>query len=513
MTSVLSSRARFLGQPENSVLGSREQFLAKRVEPSSSLSRRGYDAAAISRLYSDWVNSADGPNTETRLSLAILRARSRNLANNNDHVKRFLSLLTQNVIGDMGIRMLPDARNERGEPDNDANTKIANAWYDWCRKGICTADGRLSFRDAQILALKTVARDGENLVKHIRGEHEAGNLFAYAIQLLEPDHLDDKYEQAGYEKRVIMGVEVNRYTRPLAYYILTEHPNERRYGVYGYGRRQRIAADRILHTYIVERANQVRGIPWLHTAMRRLKMLGGYEEAELVAARLGASKMGFFKSADGSPPPIDSASDDGKGEFVHDAEPGIFSILPDGYDFEPFDPQHPNSSFDAFVKATLRGIASGLNLSYNSLANDLEGVNYSSLRQGALDDRDGWRCVQAWFIENYLQPIYEKWLVHALATQLQLPPRKMENYLYPRWKPRGWQWVDPQKEVNANVVAIQNGIKSRTDIHAERGTDIEDTFIELQLEQKLAEKHGISISGKPANMTPGDDDEEKNRNT
>ena len=34
-------------------------------------------------------------------------------------------------------------------------------------------------------------------------------------------------------------------------------------------------------------------------ALTRLKMLDGYEEAELVAARTAASKMGFFTSPDG----------------------------------------------------------------------------------------------------------------------------------------------------------------------------------------------------------------------
>ena len=46
------------------------------------------------------------------------------------------------------------------------------------------------------------------------------------------------------------------------------------------------------------------------------------------------------------------------------------------------------SAFDSFVKANLRGVASGMGISYNNLADDLESVNYSSLRQAALDERD-----------------------------------------------------------------------------------------------------------------------------
>ena len=59
-------------------------------------------------------------------------------------------------------------------------------------------------------------------------------------------------------------------------------------------------------------------------------------------------------------------------------EAGSFVSLPNGVDFKAFDPDHPTSQFESFVKSILRQIASGLNVPYNELANDLEGVSYSS---------------------------------------------------------------------------------------------------------------------------------------
>jgi capsid protein len=109
-------------------------------------------------------------------------------------------------------------------------------------------------------------------------------------------------------------------------------------------------------------------------------MLHGYREAELVAARVAASKMGFITSPDGDGYTEDDLED--THAPVMSAELGSFEQLPTGMDIKLFDPTHPTSAFSDFHKAVLRGIASGLGVSYASLASDLENVNYSSIRQG-----------------------------------------------------------------------------------------------------------------------------------
>jgi capsid protein len=55
----------------------------------------------------------------------------------------------------------------------------------------------------------------------------------------------------------------------------------------------------MIHAFLPERAMQTRGAPWMSPVIADLKMLNGYREAELVAARVGASKMGFFTSPTG----------------------------------------------------------------------------------------------------------------------------------------------------------------------------------------------------------------------
>jgi hypothetical protein len=56
-------------------------------------------------------------------------------------------------------------------------------------------------------------------------------------------------------------------------------------------------------------------------------------------------------------------------------------------------------------------------------------------------------------------------------------------------------WIDPLKDVQANVKAIQWGLKSRTQVVSETGGDIEDIFTQLQAENALAEEFDVEVSG------------------
>src|SRR5579884_2199984 len=98
-----------------------------------------------------------------------------------------------------------------------------------------------------------------------------------------------------------------------------------------------------------------------------------------------------------------------------------------GQKLQSIDWQHPNAAFSEFVKAMLRGMAVGLNVSYASLAGDLREVNYSSIRQGALDERDAWRTLQTFAIRHIYQPIFTDWFAMARLTgRLPLPAAPAE---------------------------------------------------------------------------------------
>ena len=453
-------------------------------------SARSYNAAKIGRLTSDWTTSTTSANKEVRNDIKVLRARSRQLERDNDYVRRFFGLLSNNVLGANGIGFQAKSRDLNGNLDDVANRKIEQAWADWSRPENCTVAGTQSLLDVQRLTLRSVARDGAVLLRLVRN---FDNPYRFAIQVLEIDHLDVDHNQKLQNGNLIrMGVERDKWERPQAYWILNGHEGDE-FGMDRPTRRERIPADEIMLITQTERPHQVLGVPWLASSMMRLSMLHGYMEAEVTAARIGAAKMGFFvKSETGEG--YQGEEDEATGHTIMTASPGEFEELPVGVDVKTFNPDHPNAQFGEFVKNCLRSISAGLGVSYNSLANDLEGVNYSSIRAGLLEEREAWKATQGWFIEHVLDPLFREWLTYALLSDaLQLPATKQTKFETVEWRPRRWAWVDPLKDTQANILAIENGLKSRRSIVSEAGGDFEKTIEEIAQDNQLAESKGVAL--------------------
>jgi type II secretory ATPase GspE/PulE/Tfp pilus assembly ATPase PilB-like protein len=127
-----------------------------------------------------------------------------------------------------------------------------------------------------------------------------------------------------------------------------------------------------------------------------------------------------------------------------------------------------------------RTIAAGLGVPHFDLAGDYGEVNYSSARVGQGEARDMWRSDQDFVAEKFCRRVYHEWALMAWKIgKLQLDERQFEEIQNPIFRPRGWRFVDPQKEVGANVVALDQ-------IRALARE-------ELRIEQVLARESDITI--------------------
>lgn len=457
--------------------------------------RRGvaspFDGADVNRLLSDWVTLKMHPDDESRFNLDRLKVRARDLERNSPLAKNFLRLVSVNVIGPHGFAFSARVRDNSGQLNTWINERLEQAWERW---GECpTLDRKLDLAAFSRLALRTVARDGEILIRKWRGPH---NDFGFAIEAIDPDQLDQLYNRAAVPDQGVneirMGVEVDQFSRPLAYW-LWDKP-ERTFTNLQPRNRIRVPADEIIHLYDPDRVNQTRGITWFAPVMVSLRMLEAYREAELVAARIHAASVGFFtrKSAEGAPP-----EEDDTGRFsLEMPEAGTFNVLPEGYGLEQFHADHPNSQFGTFVKDQIRAIATGLGVSYNGLTSDLESVNYSSMRSGLLIEREMWRTLQQWWIARFLMPLYRDWLnASLLSGGLKLDTRVPDKFYSVRFTPRGWPWVDPLKDTEAAVMGIQAGLMSREMALAEQGISFDEVLEDLKGEDDAAKQAGLDIAG------------------
>jgi lambda family phage portal protein len=290
-----------------------------------------------------------------------------------------------------------------------------------------------------------------------------------------------------------MGVEVNAWDRPVAYHLFQRNPYDYPYGTV-IENRLRVVAEDILHLFIQERPTQTRGYPWATSVMMRMSWLKGYEEAELVSSRESASKGGFIKSQKTTEPPVYDGKDS-RGNLIERVEPGTAYInLPPGTEFQPYDPQHPTGNFAAFSKEILRGISSGMNLNYHIVANDLETTNYNSIRAGVNVDKDYYRELQGWIVDHLCEDVFPDWLkMGLLSGAINLPAQKLDKLNYPKWIPRGFTYIDPQREVVSDLTSLQSGFTTRSRIVAEQGLDYEELLLELKHEKELETENGIEF--------------------
>ena len=193
--------------------------------------RRSYAASQINRLTEGWSTASLSANADIHAALDTLRARSRQLFRDDPYARKFGALVSTNVVGATGFALQARVYDPNGKPDAGANSAIEAAWLRWAtRKGgisLCDATGRQSLRDMLRTAILTVARDGECLLRWVRGT-AAGNAYGLALQLLDVDRIDTQLNQppqAGYGQ-IRMGVEVNPYGRPLALWLRNRHPGD-----------------------------------------------------------------------------------------------------------------------------------------------------------------------------------------------------------------------------------------------------------------------------------------------
>ena len=185
-----------------------------------------FNGATGGRFTLDWIASILSADQEIKGNMRLLRARARELSRNNPVAKSYLKLLVANVLGEKGIGYQAQVRNNDKTLNSAFNDKIETAWREWGKKGNCTVDGKLSFRAVENLVLRNMAVDGEVFVRKVKGF--AGNKFRFAVQLIDADQLDHLFSRAASksENEIRMGIEVDEWSRPVAYHINGKHPSD-----------------------------------------------------------------------------------------------------------------------------------------------------------------------------------------------------------------------------------------------------------------------------------------------
>jgi lambda family phage portal protein len=420
----------------------------------------------------------------------------------------------------------------KGQPDVYANNLIEQWWKKQNRKENFTVTKSTSGIETSRMFIRSTGRDGACLVRKVKG---FDNDFGFAVQLIDIDWLDLNYNvMLPNGNRVTMGVEFNSWNQPVAYHIVIRDPAQWLWGnawmggssSNSYNKRERVPAEEIIHAFVRERIDQSREIPWIVSAIGRLKMLGKYEEAELVASMAAACKIAvrYSEMMPEGGVQQDMLPDPTSRESIERMEPGMIENLAWGEKMDMLNPTHPNGNYGDFRKGVLRGVAAGLpGATYYGISQDLEAVNFSSMRGGEISARDAWMMIQNWAIANFHVTIFEPALESALMSgKIPLPVSKFDKFNQPYFIGRRWKGIDPIKEADAAKANLLLAITTRTKLAAEVGYDFEELIDQLAVEEDLLEALGLGALlldnmnpiAKGANSTsdgsnPGDDANEE----
>lgn len=478
-----------------------EEWHQKRAVKSDG--KRMFAAAMTSRLTADWPVSISSANAEILVSAIATRSRLRQLERDDDYMRRMLRLFQNNVIGHQGIQLqmkikdpAPASVSATGNKkplfnfDTEANQTVQAAWKNYLRPENCTVMRNMSGVKLQRLTVRCWKRDGAIMVRKHRG---FDNPFRFAVQPLEIDYLN--FFNCGKapitNNQIQFGIEFDRFDCPVAYWILSRHPGDvlgnEMQSVY----QTRVPAEDIYMIFDIDRANQLLGMPDFCSIATRLNALHKYEEAEAVAARVAACKGGFISK---TIPTEYTGQTDSRGNAIEEMSPGMVEMGEVGETWNDIDPKHPMDAYGTFVKGMLRGGSAGANLSYNTVANDLEGVNYSSFKAGRLEDTAQYQNDQTEIIDMLMQPWFDDWLPFAiLSGQIKMPITKAKKIQAGvNWQPRVWDSVEPDKRATSDILEIQAGLASRREKVAERGKSIDEIDEEREEDKASEEAHGLT---------------------
>jgi len=455
-----------------------------------------YDAGNADRLNAGWVPVNGTAEQTDRGQRDIIRARARDLERNSDIAEAIIGLIERNVVG-TGIRVQAKVLKPDGTEGDELNQQIEDLWIEWCRARNCDITGQQSFAEMQAMAIRRLIVDGGIIfVKTYTGDGP----IPFCLQAREVDDLDTSVNTLpGLNRnRVIGGIEMDRYNKPVAYWLKEYTPDG-----FWTGKSKRIEAQRVIFLWRKIRPSQIREMSPLAKTLPRVRDVNEFVEAVSVKERILACLSVFITK---QTPPIGTLgrgvvggkTDTQSGYQQQTISPGMIHYLEPGESVTPVNPAGQATSAKDFISTQQRLAGSGQGLSYEAVSRDMSQVNYSSARQGLLEDQRTYMMWQQFLIEHFCREVYTEFVISAvLAGQLNIPDfwQDKRRYLKHVWITPGWSWIDPLKEVAANTKALETGQDTLSRICAERGEDWRDVLKQRAAEIKFAQELGISLTG------------------
>jgi lambda family phage portal protein len=206
---------------------------------------------------------------------------------------------------------------------------------------------------------------------------------------------------------------------------------------------------------------------------------------------------GFITKTAPEEPMMGETPADPDGTAIASLEPGTMQVLLPGEDVRFSSPADVGGGYEAFQYRTLLAVSASLGLPYHLVTGDVRQANYSSLRAELVEFRRRMQQLQYGVIAHQLcRPIWARWMETAvLAGALDIEDPVLARAV--QWIPPRWDWVDPLKDIQAQVLAMEAGITSRRKVVEATGYDVEEVDRENATDMKRAAALGLGYRTSP----------------
>ena len=449
----------------------------------------GYDAADNGRSNMNWRAVNEAADLTDRSARDVVRARARDLERNSDIFNSVVSSYKRNIIG-TGFTLQVRTGND------ELDSQIEKLWKRWTKKQNCDVTQQQSFNDLLRMAVVRKKVDGGIIFKKC---YTKGGVLPFKLQALEVDELAGSVASPHTKgNRVVGGVELDQYNRPVGYWI-------EQYNIDGWEMNEPVyyPAKDIIFYYSKKRPSQLREISDMTQSLTRIRDANEFITAVSMKERVAACFALLIKRAvplGGLVGRANSAQDSQSRKTYNNRmlTPGMVSELNAGDDAQVVDPKDSSSDATTFLKLIQRLIGAGQGLSYEATARDMSETNYSSARQGMIEDDLTYAEEIELLQENLMSEVYETFLISAvLSGKISIPDfwADPSKYMEHKWTASSKRWIDPQKEAGANKTALESGIKSFKQISAEQGCDWKEQIDDMAEVAAYAKEKGIQIGG------------------
>jgi lambda family phage portal protein len=436
-----------------------------------------YDAVKYSRERKGPSSLSGAEDYRSNYDRVELMKRARDLAENVGLVRSILLKFAGHVAGTISYQ----SRTQNPQ----VNTDVEAYWNEWWDK--CDISTRHTGSTLMQVAVMSMLRDGDFLFVLVRDSN--GDL---KIQGIEADRLGDPFKVYT-SLELIGGIHIDRNTgAPTAYDIYNRSIGD----FYSY--QITIPSSQAFHLFDPLRIDQYRGVSAFHTAINDATDIHELTSFEKMAAKVASSQSGIVKRNNNNAADLSTLSTEedisGNQIKLETIESGKISYLEPGEDIIfPNGPSRPSGAFIEFHKVLMRNICLGLGIPY-SFAVDPSAMSGPTARLEMQQAGRTFKRYQNLLNDKVLRPIKNIVIADAVARGMiqtnegGKTTRGIFNF-------GANVSIDLGRESASAIAEFKSGLRTGSDIYAERGADWEASMrqraIEAKAIQDLAKEYGV----------------------